>query len=146
MRFIKWLWGKHRLDALYLICVTSTCVVVFIGCVVNAFIESMILRHVLDVITITLNFTSAWFVWRMYVRHFKRYYKEFADDYPDRIKRYKFLQTMRDDFMKEYPDQEPLPELPRPTNLSRSYGKSRWIYYIGIAINILVGLFNILTW
>lgn len=146
MLFLKWIWGKHRFETVYLICATSSTVLVFIGCIVNSFIESTILKHVLNVITITLNFFSAWFVWKLYATHFKRYYKEFTDSYPARIKTYKYLQARRDELMQEYPDMEPMPELPRPFNFARSYRKSRWIYFAGIALNIFAALFNILVW
>lgn len=138
------MWQLHRWATTLLFVGITSLIVLVVGGVLNIWLESPLLTRFLHYAGIILNFGMAWCSWKLYVQDYKAYYKKFSDSHKERIKRYKFMLTIREDLMREYPNSEPLPFIDRPVNWARSYRKVRWLYWFGILLNLLLGFYHLL--
>jgi hypothetical protein len=130
---IKYAMHKHRLMTVYLLCAVVLTLIVVSGAILNAFWDSALLSMILSALCVCLNLGTAYYTWLLYDREFMKSYREFAESYPNRLKMYEDLKATYPSVAEQFTP---------PTDFSESFRKLRWIYILGIPLNVALAAYN----
>lgn len=134
-------WNQHRVITAYISFAFATLIFIVTGCIVNMFIDSKALSITVTLVTICLNFVSVYYIWILYSKFWRVSYKRAVEHHPVAMKQH-------EEFREHYRKYPGLGEMPQwlidpPIDFPKSYRKMRWIYWAGIGMNFLLGVFNI---
>lgn len=134
---LKYFIHKHRLMGVYMLCAISTTFIILVGSLVNVAWPNPILTKAMTVLTICLNLGTAYFTWLLYKLYFLKDYRKFQEDHAVRVERYNALKVAYSESNTPFPAW-----LTPPTDFAKSYRKLRWMYFVGIGVNVFLFIMN----